>query len=405
MKPEINDPRLTDYALGELGAEDAATVRRAAAEDPALQQEIAGMQSIQQFLTDRLALPANKLLLHQRENIRRSAREADRAGKIVSFRPWFIPAAAAAVLALATFIISRGPGGDPAPVVVSTPAPVIVAPIVVPAVSPPPAPVLPPTVTHGSVAAADFPILELPILTGELDLESISKSIRADKQLPLQSTVRVEEILNRFPLRLNGVAAISRSAANNWHPDNRDSVMSAHVATLSTEMIACPWKPSATLLLISLRGNARSDCDVRISYHANPAEVARYRLLGFTAGDGPTAAILPAKLTANSTTTLAIEIESSKPGGDLGTLQWSTDDQPAPSISLIHKHDAEPSDDARFAALVCTYAQWLAGDSSGVIDPDIVSALARESASTTLPAERAEFLNLIDESLQLDRPQ
>lgn len=425
LPPE--DPRLTDYALGELGAEDAAAVEQAAAEDPAIRAEIAETRAIQHFLTDRLALPADKLLPHQRENVRRSARDADRAGKTISFasfgdalKPWLIPAAAAAVLALATLILSRMPGDKPGPVAAKTTAPIVETPVaaviapipaaappvaVVPAIIPPPAPpkVLPPAIPHGSVAVAVAPVLGLPIFTAKSDLEPISKSIRIDKQLPAHSAVRLEEILNGFPLRLNGVAAISRSAANNWHPDNRDSGMSAHVATLSTEMIACPWKPSATLLFISLRGNAQSACDVRISYHANPGGVARYRLLGFAPVEGPTAVNLPAKLAANSTTSLAIEIESSKPGGDLGTLEWSTDDQAAPPISLVCKRDAEPSDDARFAALVCAYAQWLGGEQAGIINAEILSALAREIASTTLPTDRTEFLELIDASLPLPR--
>jgi hypothetical protein len=409
MNLQPDDPRLTAYVLGELGTEDAAAVERAAAEDPAVQAEIMETREIQHFLTDRLALPADKLQPHQRENVRRSAREAERAGKAISFinalQPWLFPVAAAAVLALATIILSRMPNDKPALVAVTAPAPAAVSPLPAAAANnPAPVPVLPPAVPHGSVAVADSPILGLPILNGKPDLESISKSIRIDKQLPPRSSVRLEEILNGFPLRLNGVAAIARGAANTWHPDNRDSGMSAHVATLSTEMIACPWKPSATLLFISLRGNPRSACDVRIAYHANPGGVARYRLLGFAPAEGPTATNLPAKLAANSTTTLAIEIESSKPGGDLGTLEWSTDDQPAPTISLIHKRDAEPSDDARFAALVCTYAQWLAGEQAGIINADILSALAREIASSTLPADRADFLELIDGSLLL-QPQ
>lgn len=406
MKP---DPTLTDHVLGELAPEDAAATERAAATDPAIQAEIAEIQVLQHFLTDRLARPADKLLPHQRENVRRAAREADRAGKSVSFasfgnalRPWLIPAAAAAVLALATTILIRMPRDKPDAVAIKPPAPAVVAPLpIAPPNNPPPAPVLPPAVHHGSVAAADFPVLKLPILTEKSDLASISKSIRIDKRLPPHREVRVEEILNGFPLRLNGVAAIARGGANTWHPDNRDSGVRAHVATLSTEMIACPWKPSATLLFISLRGNTQSDCDVRISYHANPGGVAHYRLLGFAPAEGPNAASLPTKLTANSTTTLAIEIESSKPGGDLGRLEWSADDQPAPTISLIHKRDAAPSDDARFAALVCTYAQWLAGEQAGIINTDILAALTRETASPTLPADRAEFLELIDSSLHL----
>lgn len=400
-----DDPTLTAYALGELSAADAAAVERAIAENPALHAAIRETREIQQFLTARLTPPTDKLLPHQRENIRRSARAGERSGKIGSFRlRWLIPAAAAAALALAAFNVIRTPRGEPTPVAVQWPPPVSIAPSSSP---PPPAPILPPAVPHRSVAVAvavaDSPTLELPILTGKPDLELISKSIRSDQQLPPRSTVRLEEILNTFPLRLNGVAAISRSAANNWHPDNRASGMSAHVATLSTEMIACPWKPSATLLFISLRGDPRSACDVRMVYHANPNGVARYRMLGFTPAAGPSAAAMPTRLAADATTTLALEIESSKPGGDLGSLEWSTDDQAAPSISLIHKNDADPSDDARFAALVCTYAQWLAGEQSEIITPAMVSALARETASPTLPAERAEFLELIESSLHLPR--
>ena len=304
------------------------------------------------------------------------------------------------MLALTTFIIIRTPRDEPTPVAVPLPPPVSIAPAITP---PAPTPILPPAVPHGSVAVTDSPALELPILTGKTDLELISKSIRSDQQLPPHAAVQIEEILNAFPLRLNGVAAISRSAANNWHPDNRASGMSAHVATLSTEMIACPWKPSATLLFISLRGNPSNATDVRMVYHANPDGVARYRILGFTPADGPLAATLPTKLAVDATTTLAIEIESSKPGGDLGTLVWSTDDHPAPSISLIHKQDAEPSDDARFAALVCSYAQWLAGEQTGAIHPELLSALARETASTNLPAEHAKFLELIEITLRLPR--
>lgn len=415
MQPE--DPRLTAYLLGELSAEEAAAVERAAAEVPALQAEIAKMREIQDFLTARLVVPADKLHPRQRENVRRTARKADSTAaglSLTSFahalKPWLIPAAAAAVLTMATVILFRMPGAKPPGLIVVTPPPpAVVAPpstgvaalAADPANSPAAAPVLPPAVPHGPVAAAEFPVLNLPILSGQSDLEAISKSIRIDKQLPPHNSVRLEEILNRFSLRLNGVAAIARSATNNWHPDNRDSGLSAHVATLTAEMIACPWKPSATLLVISLRGNPRSACDVRLAYHANPAGVLHYRLLGFAPADGPLAAELPAKLAANSTTTLAIEIESSKPGGDLGTLEWSTDDQPAASISLVRKRDAEPSDDARFAALVCAYAQWLAGDQAGIIHADIVSALAREIASATLAADRADFLNLIDSSLHL----
>ena len=56
---------------------------------------------------------------------------------------------------------------------------------------------------------------------------------------------------------------------------------------------------------------------------------------------------------------------------------------------------------ARFAALVCTFAQWLAGELPDAIDAEIISALARESTSAALSQDRREFLELIDQSLHL----
>ena len=403
MKLHPEDPRLTAFVLGELGPEEAAAVEKAAAADPALLAEIAGMRDIQRILTNHLALPGQALQPRQRDNVRRSAREADRAGKIISLRTlkaWLIPAAAAAVLALATFILIRPPDSKPAVVAAQSSLPTEF-PVAPPPLEPVPEKILTsPPVPYGSVAAASLK-LELPVLTTSSNLQAVSDSIRVGEKLPAPNSIRPEEILNSFPLRLNGTTSIARSAANKWHPDTRDGGVSTHVATLSTEMIACPWKPSATLLLVSLRGNARNDCDVKFTFHPNPENVVRYRLLGFPPVPAQPSGKLPSILAANSTTTLAIEIESSKPGGDLGSLAWSTNGETAPAISLVHQSAVEPSDDARFGALVCTYAQWLAGEQAGIIEAEIVLALAREVASANLPADRADFLNLIDRSLNL----
>ena len=399
MKLHPEDPRLTAQVLGELSVEDAAAVELAAAADPALEAELAETRAIQQFLTDLPAPPSGQLLPDQRAAILTTARKADRAARIARFQRWLIPTAAAAVLALATVLLLRMPGEKPQPIVRETPAvPPPAAPAVTPAIAPPPATAA--IVRQGPLATSDFPVLDLPVHPASGNLETVSNSIRGEGKLPPRDAVRTEEFLNAFPLRLTGTTAIARSSGNAWHPDNRGSGASAHAATLATETIACPWKPSATLLLISLRGNPRQACEVKLAYHADPANVLHYRILGF-APAASTGGVLPTTLAANTTTTLAIEIECSSPRGGLGTLVWATDGEKAPAISLIHRRDAEPSDDARFGALVCTYAQWLAGEQAGAIDADIVSGLAREIASAVLPAERADFLNLIDRTLHL----
>ena len=391
-----DDSRLTAYVLGELAPEDAAAIERAAAADTGLRTKIQEITDVQDFLTGRLAASADPRLPRQRENIRRNPQQT-KSRRFASLQIWLIPAAAVVVLALATLILTRMPADKPLAAAgrhqeLLEPAPVL-----------PPAAVLPPAPAAWFLpenAAGSLP-LDLPVTSERSSLTEISKSIREDGLLPPHHSVRLEEILNNFYVRLNGVTAIARDAAGNHSPDGRETGIPSHIATLATEMIPCPWKPSASLLLISIRGNGQTDCNVKITFHPDTANIFRYRLLGFNPVAGQTPGILPSKLPAKSVTTLAIEIEPSTPAGNLGSLEWSANGKPAPGISLVRKGDAEPSDDARFAALVCTFAQWLAARQNGLIDAEIVAALAREIASTTLAADRTDFLNLIDRSLHL----
>lgn len=404
MKLHPEDPRITAYVLGELEPEDAAAVEQAAAADPAVREKIREAGEIQHFLKERLVAPTSQLLPRQRENIRRSARQTNHGSAGFSWKslqPWLIPAAAAAVLILATFILTRMPADQPEPATAKkSPTAPAATPIAQPP-PPPPAPVLPAVPNPGFIAAADFPSLDLPVQPGKPNLTAIRRPIGDEGHLPLHEAVRLEEILNSFPLKLNGTTAIARSAANAWHPDNRETGISPHVATLSTETISCPWKPSSILLLISIRANDKSDCALKIAFHPDPTNVVRYRILGFTPGPGRTTDYPRTKLPAGAYSSLAVEIDPSNPGTHLGSLVWSANDTPAPPISVLHKPDAEPSDDARFATVVCSFAQWLAGEQSGSIDPQILAALARETATATLPTDRAEFLKLIEKALQL----
>jgi hypothetical protein len=248
-------------------------------------------------------------------------------------------------------------------------------------------------VHRGAVIAADFPTLELPVQVANFSFDWVKKSIRTQQKLPPKSAVRLEEILNHYPLQFAGAAAIAGSSAKNVEP--------GHLASLTTETLPCPWKPSATLLLISLSGNPHADCEIKIAFHANTENVFRYRLLGFAAVSGAQTHPLPTKVAADTTTLLAVEIESKRLGTSLGHLEWTTNGIAAPAIPLSHHLDSEPSDDARFATLVCSFSQWLSGDQTGVLDAEIVSALAREIASSTLPLDRADFLKLVEEATRL----
>lgn len=445
MKLDPEDPQLSAYLLGELSAEDASAVERAAAADPALGLALRELESTHRLLFNTLAPGSATLLPRQRETIRRAARNADEAGKISDMpslrrplKPLMVPLAAAAVIALAAFLLIRLPSRPdsgastppPAGVDLSTTLPLEIALLPAPGpadaspqssdarpaasssltkaaanrstamekngdlflrkvaerLSSSPAPTeadLPPLLPRGSVSAPANPSLPLPIHSGRASLGWITHSILQDHKRPPASAVRPEEMLNHFTLRPAGAAAISQGV------------------TLSTESISCPWKPSATLLLISFRGANDSAREVAATFMADTAGVHRYRLLGFAPVSGLPPDKLPTRLPAKSVTSLVIEIEPSSAAGDLGSIQWSVNGQNAAPVTIARHGDAEPSDDARFAALVCTYAQWLTRESSGLIDTEVLAALARETAAESLPADRMDFLNLIDRSLDL----
>jgi hypothetical protein len=251
------------------------------------------------------------------------------------------------------------------------------------------------------VAAAQFPTLDLPVQSGKSSLEWIQQAVLTRHERPSHEEIRIEEILNSFNLRPAGVTVVSRLPAIGWHPDERNAAQTTHAATIATESLACPWKPSATLVIISLRGNPTTDCDIKAVFRANSANVTRYRLLGFSNPEGIPDEPMPTKLPAKGSNTVAIEIEPTGTADALGSIEWSVNDHPAAPVTLTRQGASEPSNDARFAALICTYAQWLADDPKGLVDTEVLAALARECASDSLSGDRAGFLHLIDQSLGL----
>ncbi len=409
MKIYPQDPRLTAFLLDELDPAETHKIRKAIAADPALQETIADLNLARADLAASLAFSANVALLPaQHAAILDEARKVDKNTKNSFFTRWRggwmpygISLAAAAVVALILLLKSR-PEVKTAPTAqVAAPAPAPIA--APPAISPPAA--LPVIYANPSASASlnatEHPSLILPILKDKAGLSAITQSIRNELRLPAAEAVQFEQILNAIPLNLNAVTAIARKPKANWHPDGREAGITAHAATLGAEIIPSPWKPSAMLLLISVRGNAADSCQAKIVFHPNPENVVRYRLLGYSAPGGSPFGEGPSLLAAGSATTLAIEIDPTGSAGDFGILSWEIDGQPAPPISVKRNATSEPSDDARFAALICSFSQWLSHDNTGFLDRELLAALVRENDSETLPPERADFLSLIREALKL----
>jgi anti-sigma factor RsiW len=445
MKLHPDDPRLTAYLLGELPADESAAVARAAAADPAIGLALRELESVQRLLTNTLAPATSALLPHQRDTVIRMARHADLADKVVqlasqrrSWKSFLVPLAVAAVIALATFLLLNSPATDPGKLVQQPEPPkpenwdqIPLEIALLPAPGPPdasiisqttgtgagtlaaqtaardtalaktgdaflqkvterlqqnpspPAAALPPLTRRGSVPTVISASLPLPIHSGRASLSWITQAIRGTRQLPSPNAVRLEEILNNFNLRLVGTAAIAQGVS------------------ITTESLPCPWKPSATLLLVALRGDVNAAREVTATYHAAPAAVSLFRLLGFATVTGVKPGPLPSRLPAKAITTLAIEIEPAVFSTELGTIEWSVDGKPAAPVPVPRHSAAEPSDDARFGALLCTFGQWLAREQPDLVDSDLLASLARESTTPTLPPNRADLVKLIDQALKL----
>lgn len=444
MKLQAEDPRLSAYLLGELSEEDAAAVRLEVAGDPALGIALREMEQVQRLLTDALVVDRPmKLSSIQRDAIFAAARYADAEKHVVSFPVvgqkkihWMAPVSVAAAVAVMVTVLMQVPakqdliskhvdasftqgqismdvatypapgpkdmsqGGSAAQQVGANGATQVVAerreaqerfgdlflkkaserlasnPL-------PPEGQLPALSPRLSVDAKAHPSLALPVHAGRSSMHWIVRSIREEGKRPPAHAVRVEEVLNHFVFRTKGTSAMAQGV------------------TLSAEAMKCPWRPSSTLLFVNLRGAAGQTHQVAAKWNSNLAAVSRYRLLGYSnVTGGRVGEQLPSRLPAGEQTSLMIEIETKGAATDLGAIQWHVDGAVAPELAVKWVRHQDSSEEARFAAFVCAYAQWLSGDTQGVLDAAFIAAMARENVSENLSADRVDFLNLVDQSLK-----
>lgn len=237
----------------------------------------------------------------------------------------------------------------------------------------------PPLGQRGFITPAGLPFLALPMAAENHSMGWVRQSILTEGKLPPRDAVRTEELLNAIELRPTGTAVLRG-------------------AVLTAETLACPWRPSSTLLFVSFQGKRNAPATIDAAFHPTPASVGKYRLLGWLpAASAQSSRTLP----ASANHLLMLEIETSGTDPQIGEIRWKIDGSDAPSLAIVRKPDAEPSDDARFAALICLFAEWLAGDGKPEIDSELVAAFARELAAPGLPADREAFLQLIDRAIRL----
>jgi len=371
MKLHEEDPRLTAYALGELPPGEAAAVERAIAADPALRAAFTQTEEMRQGLIEALGGETERLQPRQRDAIRRAACEAARQGKVENLsshrqarRTWMAPLAAAAVIIGGIFLITLFPKpsgtGGTKPVTANND----------------------PVKGGGLEGQPDQGnVIRLPLKASGKSLSQIMDAIRGEKRMPVKGEVRISEMLNSFPLKANGAVAL-------WDG-----------CKLGAEILPSPWKPSGSLVIVEVQGAKEGARELSVEYRAEEGVVIGHRLIGYASEKSDQKAQPLSEVAANSRVLLVIEVESRDLR--LGSLHWSVGGKEAPPLPLVREPEREPSDDARFASLVCAFGLWLRGEGGGMIDEDVMLALAREIASDSLVADRFDFLNLIDEAAKL----
>jgi len=410
MKLEPDDPRLTAYVLGECPPDEAAEIARAIAAEPAMGMAAREIEAVERLLSSTLADGVQRLSPRQRGAILAAAREDD-AAPITHlptrprprFTSWLAPLAAAALIVLGFYLFV--PDDDPGGTTTASKATELRMPVsILPAPGPVDAseprrgggspaaasttpssdghPVLRP---RGAVSAAHHPLLTLPIQSGRASHGWITEAILEQGTLPHTDAVRTEEILNHFRIRPVGATAIHQGI------------------TLTAETLSCPWKPSATLVVVSIRGARESVNNVTATWHADTTAVWRYRLLGHATPADAAPRPLPRTLGAAAEHVLVLEIEPSSSGSrGFGGIEWTVNGEPAPSLAISARPGRTPSIDARFAAFVCMFSEWLRDPSGdGGIDAEMITTALREVEGDPPAPRRTGFLRVVRRALEI----
>ncbi len=413
MKLEPDDPRLTAYVLGECPAGEAAEIARAIAADPALGIALREIETVERLLSATLSDGSRTLSPRQRGAILAAAREVDaepitrmperRRRHIAS---WLAPLSAAALIVVGFYLFVPETAMEETADAATNESPQFPV-SMLPTPGPPDAgaprhsgggapaaaasnadghPALRP---RAPVSASHHPLLPLPIQSGRASLGWIREAILDRGKLPAADAVRPEEILNHFRIRPVGATAIHKGI------------------TLTVETIACPWKPSASLAVVALRGAREGVNEVTITWHADTEAVWRYRLIGHAHAVGATPRPLARTLNASAEHVVVLEIEpSSSSLRGFGGLEWTINGEPAPSVAVAANPRRTPSIDARYAAFVCAFTEWLrAPDQESGVQAELVRNLLRDVESDPPFPKRVEFNQLARTALEIAQPE
>ncbi len=418
MKLSSDDPRLSAYLLGELPLADAARVEHAVAADPALRLSLDELRRVASLLEGSLSTAAPALRPVQREAVLRAVRHAGQAGKVIEFasarrglRPWATVLGAAAAVVLAVTLASRisgprqpgegGAGGAVELALLPMPGPAGVSggavapggggsasaaarvtqreelekapgafldkvsrqlgsnplpdPARLPALKP-----LPPLHPSGEIG--------LPVIIGHASYAWVRGWVRERAALPPKDAVRLEELVNTFPL------------------DRRDGDGVAP----RIETAVSPWNPDSFLVAATLRGKDEGDTPVSWSFEA--AEGVRVRLI---ASPGSDAGKLPDRLSAGRAVTVLLEVAPAADSSRLGVLKWEIDGEFTGRTVEVPSTVASPG--MRQLGLMAAFGMWLRGEG---VEAAAMEEILRQAGGDEDPG-RADSRRLVRQALDV----
>jgi uncharacterized protein DUF3520/protein with von Willebrand factor-like domain len=270
----VDDPKLTAYALDELGEPERSAIARATADSPEVQRFVAETQELARTLRSQYRLELQRGLAPPEEL---TAIQGD------TFWTKTGPLAIAALIAVLAVVsavmfsnndslISPSSRSDlPSHLTEERAQPSQFAPVEAEDAARPSqdkkfdADAGPYAFTgeRPFVSAISRPRSSVPLVVNSASYLDVRRSVNAGL-LPPRESVRIEGMINHFPY-------------------DYPQTIGGGSFSLNLDVVACPWEPTHRLVRIGLKGNqdVAVRADSRIEVEFNPRRVASYRLIGY----------------------------------------------------------------------------------------------------------------------------
>jgi len=404
MNLDINDPRITAFALGELQGSDAAEIARAVRNDPKIRAAVDEVRETSFSLMEVFGGEAPMLTAAQRQKVRSAGgvviaeiEQVSQRRELGWKKTWLTGVGAAAAVALALYMVGGGWTGT-SDLADSSKEQKQVSSSPRRSVSQ-----IPGHVEGRWESVKTAGSQSVPMRSGKGSWALLQSYVNEQHALPPRGSVRIEEILNHF---------------NYAQPSQLKSVDGSVV--VDVEACVAPWNARRWLVAVHVEAESPEKLESSaLSLTFDPDQVSRVRLLGY--GVSKTAKVLSKgggerdRITGGVNNYVIYELEPAKSaeidGTGSGLAALSLADKGSLAVS-VPSDGTEASEDLRFASLVVATGMWMSDTelSEELTKERILDEIKSFHSDTTatlsekrhgLSEERREALSLIRKVLAL----